>query len=75
MAYSNADITKYVPPSHVRWVPCHHSMACPQVADGEDGLQIWRVAANISNKQSRTADMGWSFSLYFGCGVTYTEGV
>jgi hypothetical protein len=22
-------------------------MACPQVVDGGDGLQIWRVAANI----------------------------
>jgi flagellar basal body-associated protein FliL len=21
--------------SHVRWVLCHHGMACPQVADGE----------------------------------------
>ena len=24
---------------------------------------IWRVAANILNKQSRTADKGWSSSL------------
>jgi hypothetical protein len=23
---------------HVRWVPCHHSMARPQVADEGDGL-------------------------------------
>jgi hypothetical protein len=41
---------------HVRWVPFHHDMARPQVADG-DGLQIWRVAANILNKQSRREDM------------------
>jgi hypothetical protein len=27
-----------------RWVPCHRGMACPQVADEGDGLQIWRVA-------------------------------
>jgi hypothetical protein len=33
-------------------------MARPQVANGGDGLQIWRVAANILNKQSRTADRG-----------------
>jgi hypothetical protein len=34
--------------SHVCvWVPCHHGMARPQVADGADGLQIWRVATNI----------------------------
>jgi hypothetical protein len=29
------------------WTPCHSGMARPQVADGEDGFQIWRVAANI----------------------------
>jgi hypothetical protein len=37
---------------HVKWMPCQHGMARPQVADGGDGLQIWRVAANILNKQS-----------------------
>jgi hypothetical protein len=54
---------------HVKWVPCHHGMARPQVADGGDGLQIWRVAANIFNKQSRTGDRGWSSSLGVGRGV------
>jgi hypothetical protein len=53
---------------HVSWVPCHYGMARPQVADG-DVLQIWRVAANILNKQSRTADKGWSSSLGVGCGA------
>jgi hypothetical protein len=33
-----------------RCVPCHHGMARPQVADGRDTLQVWRVAANILNK-------------------------
>jgi hypothetical protein len=28
-----------------------HGMACPQVADGGDSLQIWRVTSNILNKQ------------------------
>jgi hypothetical protein len=28
---------------HVMWDSYHHGMARPQVADGEDGLQIWRV--------------------------------
>jgi hypothetical protein len=51
---------------HVKWVTCHHSMARPQVADGDEGLQIWRVAANILNKQSRTADRGWPSSLGVG---------
>jgi hypothetical protein len=36
--------------------PCHHSMAHPRAADGGVGLQIWRVAANILHKQSRTDD-------------------
>jgi len=32
----------------------------------EEGLPIWRVAANILTKQSRTAGKGWSFSLGLG---------
>jgi hypothetical protein len=28
-----------------------------------DGLHIWRVAKNILNKQSRTADKGWYSNL------------
>jgi hypothetical protein len=54
--------------THVKWVHCHHGMTRPQVADGEDGLQIWRVAANVLNKQSRTADSGWPSSLGVGWG-------
>jgi hypothetical protein len=38
------------------WVSCHHGMALPQVSDGGSGLQIWRIAANILNKQSQAAD-------------------
>jgi hypothetical protein len=44
-------------------------MARPQVADGGDGFQIWRVAANILNKQSRAVDEGWSSSLGIGRGA------
>jgi len=40
--------------------PCHHGMAHPRVADGEDGLQIKGEAVNILNRQLRTADEGWS---------------
>ena len=43
-------------------------MARPQVADGERP-PIWRVAANILNKQSRTVDNGWSSSLGVGRGA------
>jgi hypothetical protein len=55
---------------HVRWVPCHHGMARPQIADGGNGFEIWRVAANILNKQSRTADKGWSSCLGVECFLT-----
>jgi len=40
-------------------------MVQPQVADGEDGFQIWKVAVSTLYKQSQTADKGWSSSLGF----------
>jgi hypothetical protein len=49
--------------------PCHYDMACPQVADAGDGLQKWRAAVNILNKQSQTADKGWASSLGVGRGA------
>jgi hypothetical protein len=66
----NMSVLKFCCP--VRWgrVPCHHVMVHPQVADGGDSLQIWRVAANIWNKQSWRADKGWSSSLGLGVGLT-----
>jgi hypothetical protein len=45
-------------------------MTRPQVADGEAGLQIWKVVANILKKQSRTAGNGWSSSLVVSVGLT-----
>jgi hypothetical protein len=48
---------------HVRWLLSHHCMARPQIADGGDALQFWRLTANILNKQSRTAYKGLSSSL------------
>jgi hypothetical protein len=42
----------------VKCVPCHHGMARPQVADRGEGLQVWRAAASILNKKSRTVDNG-----------------
>jgi hypothetical protein len=51
--------------------PCHHSMARPRLADGRDGLQQWRVAANILNKQPRTNDKGWFSSLGVRRGCNY----
>jgi len=38
-------------------------MALSQVADGGNSLQIQRVAENILDKQSQTADKRWSSSL------------
>jgi hypothetical protein len=55
---------------HVRWVPCHHSMVRPQVADGQNGLQLWRVASNTLNKQWRTADEGCPLAWGLGMGLT-----
>jgi hypothetical protein len=55
--------------SNDKWVHCHHGMARPRIADRGDGLQIWRVAVNILNKQPRTADSGWSSSLGVGGGI------
>jgi hypothetical protein len=42
---------------------------CYQVANGGNGPPIWRVAANILNKQSLTDNKGWSSSLGVGCGA------
>jgi hypothetical protein len=47
----------------------YDEMARLRVADGGDGTQIWRVVANILDKQSRTADSGWSSSLEVGQGA------
>jgi hypothetical protein len=47
-----------------------HIVCCDfLVADGGDDLQIWRVAANILNKQSQTANKGWSSTLGVGRGA------
>jgi hypothetical protein len=35
----------------------------------EERPPIWRVGTNVLNKQSRTADKGWSSSLGVGRGV------
>jgi hypothetical protein len=38
--------------------PCHHGTVGSQVAVKGNGLQMWRVAANILNRQSRIAERG-----------------
>jgi hypothetical protein len=49
--------------------PCHHSKALSRVADGRDGFQQWRLAANILNKQPRTNDKRRSPTLGVGRGA------
>jgi hypothetical protein len=44
-------------------------MALPQVAGEEDCLQIWKVAANVLRKQSRTADKGCFSRMVVGRGA------
>jgi hypothetical protein len=44
-------------------------MTRPRVANGGGGLQMWGVALNILNKQSRTADKGLSSGLGVGRGA------
>jgi hypothetical protein len=44
-------------------------MAHSRVADGEDGLKIWRIVANILDMQSRAAHKEWSYSLGVGRGA------
>jgi hypothetical protein len=44
--------------AHVRRAFCHQGIECTLVGDGGDDLQIWRVATNILNTQSRTEEKG-----------------
>jgi hypothetical protein len=55
---------------HVMWVPGHHGMVHPQVAVGGDGLQVWRIAMNLLNKQLWAANRMWLFSLGVGQWLT-----
>jgi hypothetical protein len=40
----------------------------PRVVDGGDGLKIWRVAANVLDKESRTERQGAALQLGRGGG-------
>jgi hypothetical protein len=48
---------------------CHNGMKHPQIADEEDGVQMW----NILNKQLQTADKEWSSSLWVERRVNYSS--
>ena len=51
-----------------KWVPVNTAWYVLRLRK-EERPPIWRVAANILNKQSRTADKGWSSSLGVGRGA------
>jgi hypothetical protein len=51
-----------------KWVPVTTALRVLRLRM-EERFPIWRVAANILNKQSRTADKGWSSSLRGGRGA------
>jgi hypothetical protein len=55
---------------HVKWVPCYQGMMCPQVANGGNCLQVWRLAANILSKQLWTTEKGCPSSLWVGVRLT-----
>jgi hypothetical protein len=44
------------PPCYVG--PCYNGVGRPRVGDGGNCLQMWRVASNLLNKQSHTAEKG-----------------
>ena len=58
----------FVTNNHDKWVPVTKAWHVLRLRM-EERLLIWRVASNILNKQSRTADKVWSSSLGVGqCG-------
>jgi hypothetical protein len=55
---------------HVRRVPSSPHHGASSGCGWRDGLQQWRVAANMLNKQPRTNDRGWSSTLGLCVGLT-----
>ena len=53
---------------HDKWVPVT-KVWCVLRLQMEEQPPIWRVAANILNKQSRAANKGWSSSFGVGRGA------
>jgi hypothetical protein len=41
-------------------------MALPELADGRDDMQMWRVPLNVLNEKSGTSEKSWSSSLGTG---------
>jgi hypothetical protein len=49
----------------------NNNMEGPQVADGEDGIQVIRIDANVLDKEKRTDEKAWSSSLVVGRDVKF----
>jgi hypothetical protein len=58
-----------IAPNKVRLSLSTYKVLGHPLAEDEEGLRIWKVAANLLNKQSETADKGWSSSLGVGRGL------
>ena len=67
-----AELTMILPEKFLdtydKWVPVTTAWRVLRLRM-EERPPIWRVAANKLNKQSRTADEGWSSSLGVGRGA------
>jgi hypothetical protein len=50
------------------WITFYHGMMCPKVVDGWDGLQMWRVAANVTYWISSCREPIWGSPLPRGLG-------
>jgi hypothetical protein len=58
------------------WIQCYvgprnDTMARPRVAVGGDGIEMWKMAANILNKRLWTAEKGWFSSAGLCEGLTH----
>jgi hypothetical protein len=70
----STEIRKNYSEFHVKWALCHHGMACPQVADGGHGLQIWRVVQMGSDKMIPRHVYDKSFTIRFHHRSEWKEG-
>jgi hypothetical protein len=55
-----------------KWAPVRTAW-CVLMLWMEERPPTWRIAANILNKQSRTANKGWSYRLGFGWDANSTS--
>jgi hypothetical protein len=59
----NLSYTEYCLYLYFHGICCGENKSPTPSISGRDGLQIWRVSANILNRQSPATDKGWSSSF------------